>query len=434
MKDKIINALLNVASKMQSQRHLSSIKYAFADLMPIIIAGSFCTLFQNVICSTKPGFVSLANVPGLNWLGGLTPIFSAANYGTMSFLTIGAVILISMYLAESYNMKDKILPLTALASFISLCSTTMDVTIGEETKTISNVLASNFTNAQGLFVGMFVAIISAEIYCRIVKSGKLEIKMPDSVPGNVAKAFAVLFPSALTILIISSFGLLFHSIVGLTLFEAISKFIQMPLSKVLTGLPGYCLILFTTLILWFFGIHGTQVMKPITEPILLATFALNEAAYAAGEAIPEIIVRPFLSLFGTMTGAGMTGGLILAILLFSKRDDYKAVAKLGVPCAIFNINEPVIFGLPIVLNPILGIPFVITPIVSTCVAYFLTTIGFCGRLVVNVPWTTPLGLAGFLSSGGNIGTAITQVLCLFISFCIYTPFVIISNKQVNENQ
>lgn len=432
MKDKIIDKLLYAASWMQQQRHLAAIKYAFADLMPIIIAGSFCTLFQNVICSTTEGFVSLANIPGMDWLGNLSPIFSAANYGTMNFLAIGAVILISMYVAESYGIKDKILPLTAIASFISLCTTSMNVTIGEETKAVSNVLSNTYTSAQGLFVAMMVALVCAEIYCRIVKSGKMEIKMPEQVPSNVAKAFAVLFPSAVTILIISCCGFIFKTVVGLTLFEAISTFIQAPLSKVLTGLPGYLLILLVILFLWVFGIHGTQVMKPITEPILLATFAANEAAWASGQPLPEIIVRPFLSLFGTMTGAGITGGLIIAILLFSKREDYRSVAKLGIPCAIFNINEPIIFGLPIVLNPILAIPFIITPLVTTTLAYFLTAAGFCGRLVVNIPWTTPLGLAGFLSSGGNIGAAITQVLCLFVSFCIYTPFVLIANKQANH--
>ncbi|NCB32906.1 MAG: PTS sugar transporter subunit IIC [Erysipelotrichia bacterium] len=429
MKDKIINILLTLATKMQSQRYFAAIKNAFSDLMPIIIAGSFCTLFQNAVCSVSKGFVSVANIPGMSWLNALSPIFSAANYGTMNFLTIGAVILISMHLGEHYNIKDKVLPLTAIGAFISLCTTSVSTKVGEETVSIANALSNTFTSAQGLFVGMFVAIVSAEIYCLLVRSGKLEIKMPDSVPSNVSKSFAVLFPCTVTILAVSAFGLAFKSVTGMTVFNAITNFIQAPLASVLTGLPGYCLILFVTLLLWFFGIHGTQVMKPITEPILLATFAMNEAAYAAGTEIPEIIVRPFLSLFGTMTGAGITGGLIIAILLFSKRDDYKAVAKLALPLAAFNINEPVIFGLPIVLNPILAIPFLITPIASTCLAYFLTTIGFCGRLVVNVPWTTPMGIAGFLAGGGNVGAAVTQVLCLVLSFLIYTPFVLISNKQ-----
>lgn len=133
-----------------------------------------------------------------------------------------------------------------------------------------------------------------------------------------------------------------------------------------------------------------------------------------------------------MTGAGVTGGLIIAILVFSKRDDYRSIAKLGIPCGIFNINEPIVFGLPIVMNPILAIPFMLTPVVTSIFAYFMTSIGFCAKLVVNAPWTTPLGLEAFISSGGNFGAVITQLLCVVISFLIYSPFVIMANKQKVE--
>lgn len=429
MKEKLINFLLMIATKMQSQRHFAAIRYAFSDLMPVIIVGSFCTLISNVVCSNKPGYVSLANLPHMGWLAKLNPIFSTANYGTMSFLAIGACMLIAMHLASSYKIQDKVVPLTAIGAFVALCDTTASTKINDEVIKITNVLSSTFTSAQGLFVAMFVAILATEIYCRLVLSGKLEIKMPDSVPGNVARSFAILLPCGVTILVVATIGLIFNLTTGLTVFQAITSFIQKPFETIMTGLPGYCLLLFMTLVLWFFGIHGTQVLKPIMEPVLLATFALNEAAYTNGQPIPEIIVRPFLSLFGTVTGAGITGGLLLAILIFGKRDDFKAIAKLALPCAIFNINEPVIFGIPIVLNPLFAIPFFITPIATTCLAYFLTEIGFCGRLVVNLPFTTPLGLAGFLASGGSIGAGITQVLCVLLSFAIYTPFVLIANKQ-----
>lgn len=433
MKEKIMNGLLNVAGGMQSQRHLAAIKNAFMSLLPIIIVGSFCTLFSNVICNTTPGFFSLANVPGLSFLGKLNPMFTAANYGTMNFLAIGIVILIAMELGEYYNIHDKALPVVALACYISLCAFTATTTHTDGTVlTIVNVLARQYTNAQGLFVGMFAAIGATEIYCRLVNSGKLEIHMPESVPFNVARSFTILFPSLFTILIISGIGMLFEMITGMSLFNAITFFIQKPLSNILTSFPGYILLIFITTILWSFGIHGTQVTKAVYEPILLAAFAENEAAYAAGAAIPNIISTPFMSCFSTVTGAGITGGLIIAIMLFSKRDDYKAIAKLAIPCAIFNINEPMIFGLPIVMNPILAIPFMISPAVSATFAYMMTNIGFCARMVVNSPWTTPPGLMAFLCSGGHIGSAITQLICILLAAVIYTPFILASNKQKPE--
>jgi len=433
MKEKIMNGLLNVAGVMQSQRHLAAIKNAFMSLLPIIIVGSFCTLFSNVICSTIPGYFSLANVPGLSFLGKLSPMFTAANYGTMNFLAIGIVVLIAMELGEYYNIRDKALPVVALACYISLCTFTAAATHTDGTVlTVANVLARQYTNAQGLFVGMFASIGATEIYCRLVNSGKLDIQMPESVPSNVARSFTILFPSLFTILIISGIGMLFEMITGMSLFDAITFFIQKPLSNVLTSFPGYILLVFITTILWSFGIHGTQVTKAVYEPILLAAFAENEAAYAAGAAIPNIISTPFMSCFSTVSGAGITGGLIIAIMLFSKRDDYKAIAKLAIPCAIFNINEPMIFGLPIVMNPILAIPFMISPAVSATFAYLMTNIGFCAKMVVNAPWTTPPGLMAFLCSGGHLGSGITQLICILLAAVVYIPFVLASNKQKPE--
>ena len=426
-----MNAMLVVAGKISNNRLMSCIRNAFTDLMPIIIAGSFCTLFSNVICNTTPNYVSLANVPGFSWLGALKPLFDNANYGTMNFMAIGIVILLAGRVAESYGNSDKVVSIVALASYISLCATSASGTAAEsgETVTISNVLPRQYTNAQGLFVGMLVAILATTLYIKLVQSGKLEIRMPDSVPPNVARSFAILFPAAVTILIVSGAGVLFQGLTGMTLFDAIIKFIQAPLKNVLTGLPGFMFLIGCTVILWWFGIHGTQTLKGIYEPILLQAFAENEAAYAAGETATNIICSPFLSAFATLTGAGVTGGLLIAIMLFSKRDDYKSIAKLAIPCAVFNINEPVTFGLPIVMNPILGIPFILTPMCTIALGYFLTKIGFARVLVVNAPWTTPPGVLGFLASGGHLGTGIAQILCIALSAVIYTPFVLIANKQ-----
>ncbi|MBQ7993591.1 MAG: PTS sugar transporter subunit IIC [Solobacterium sp.] len=433
MGEKFMNVMLVFAAKIGNNRIMTCIKNAFTDLMPIIIAGSFCTLFSNVICNTTPGYVSLANVPGFAWLGALKPLFDAANYGTMNMMAISIVILLAFKIAESYDNHDTVVMLVSLASYISLVTTTASAAAAEsgETVTITNVLARQYTNAQGLFVGMVVAIVSAMLYVKLVQSGKLKISMPDSVPPNVSRSFEVLFPATLTVLIVSGFGVLFNAVFKMPLFDAITTFIQAPLKNILTGLPGFMFMMGCTVLLWWFGIHGTQTLKGVYEAVLLQAFAENEAAYLAGEVPPNIINTPFMSVFGTVTGAGITGGLLIAILLFSKRDDYRSIAKLAIPCAIFNINEPVTFGLPIVMNPVLGIPFILSPIVSVGVGYFLTKIGFCAKMVVNAPWTTPPGIMAFLASGGNIGAAISQIIVILIAFVIYIPFVLISNKQTN---
>lgn len=434
MKEKIMNGLLNVAGKIQTQRHMASIKNGFTAMLPIIITGSFCTLFMNVVCSTTTAGLSLAKIPGMSWLGRLMPMFEAANYATMNFMAIGIVIAIALEMGKRFERTEFTLPIVALACYVSLCNNFTTVKFGDKLETIANVLPREFTNAQGLFLGMLTALAASEIYCRIYNSGKLEIKMPDTVPPNVTKAFNSLFPAMLTILIVSGMGMVFKGITNMTIAEAVSSFIQKPLQGVLTGLPGYLLLIFMTTLLWSFGIHGTQVLKPIYEPIMLAAIAENMEAVLAGETAPHILNSGFLSTFSTGTGAGITGGLLIAIFLFSKREDYRAVAKIALPCGLFNINEPLMFGLPIVLNPILAIPFMIAPAVSATFAYFMTKIGVATVMTVYAPFTTPPLLKSFINSGGHLGTVFVELCCILISACIYTPFILLANKQAAMEQ
>lgn len=434
MKDKLMNGVLVVAEKLQTNKYMSAIKNSFTSLLPIIITGAFCTLISNVVLSTTTTGISLAKVNGFEWLGVLNPIFTAANYATLNFMAIGLVILIAMELGKHYGRTESILPVVALACYIALCTTSLngvvqDAAGNDIAYTVANVLPRNFTNAQGLFMGMFASIIGTELYVKIVKSGKLEISMPDTVPPNVTKSFNVLFPSILTILIVSTIGFVFELAFGYTIFDAIAKWIQAPLAGVLTGLPGYLFLFWMTTLLWSLGIHGTQVLGPVYQASMLIALDENLAAVTAGQKATNILNLAFISMFSTITGAGITGGLIIAILILSRREDYKAIAKLSVAPGIFNINETMTFGLPIVLNPILVIPFMLSPIVSATIGYTLTRIGFCEVMSYNVPWTTPPLLGAFLATGGDIKASIAQGLAILAAALIYAPFVLITNKQ-----
>jgi PTS system cellobiose-specific IIC component len=188
-------------------------------------------------------------------------------------------------------------------------------------------------------------------------------------------------------------------------------------------------------------------MSAVTTPFLTTAYAANNALYGAGIAPAvgasgvvngvkytySIICNPFASAFWGPTGSGITGGLIIAIMLFSKRDDYKAIAKLAIPCGIFNINEPIIFGIPIVMNPLLGIPFFLAPIATVSLGYLVTALGLCPIMVVDAPWTTPVGILGLLASGGKIMGAVWEfVIIIGASTLIYTPFVLATNRQSTD--
>ncbi|MCI5774460.1 MAG: PTS transporter subunit EIIC [Erysipelotrichaceae bacterium] len=433
MKDKIMEGILFIAEKMQTNRYMTAIKNGFTALLPITICGAFCVLLMSVVCTPNAKGISLANFEMFAWLENLNPIFQAGNYATLNFMAIGLIVLIAIELGKTYDFQDNSLPLVALASYVTLCATTVTgTTDAGEAYTVANVIAQKFTNAQGLFMGMIVAILSTEIYIRLVKSGKMDIRLPESVPTNVAKAFNVLIPGVVTIVLISSLGFVFQMIFGYSFYDAITIWIQKPLTGVMTGLPGYLLLFFVSTVLWTLGIHGTQTLSAIYSAPMLLALTENMDAVANGLEPTNILSTGFVSAFTIITGAGLTGGLIIAILLFSKREDYRTIAKLSIAPGIFNINETMTFGLPIVLNPVLAIPFMIAPAVSATFAYFMTTIGFAHVICYQVPWTTPALLSAFLATGGHIGTVITQGICILLSVVIYTPFVMIANKQALE--
>ena len=454
MKDKFMNGLLTLAGKMQSNTVLSAVKDSFIDNMPVVIWGAFCTLFQFVLCQTggvpdpKTGemiyYISLANVPGFAWLESLTPIFTTANYGCMNFMAVAICVLVSMHYAENIgHANDKTVPAVALASFVTLINTTASTTTESgETVTISNVVASSYTKADGLFVGLLVGVLATLLYVKLVDSGKLKISLPDSVPPNVSQSFAVLFPTIITILCVSIVGYI-TSLFGLTMFDVIST-IMKPIEKIMTGLPGYIVVVLIMQLLWWFGIHGPNVMGAVTSPFMTKMMATNLELYQTGEGVSasgvfyqagsqySIISSPFAAGWFCPTGSGITMGLIIAIMLFSKRDDFKAIAKLAIPCGIFNINEPIIFGIPLVMNAVFAVPFFLAPLACISLGYLVQYIGLCPLFVINVPWTTPVGLFGFLASSGNIMGGIWQaVIIIGVSTLIYTPFVIASNRQTD---
>jgi PTS system, lactose/cellobiose family IIC component len=433
--DNFTEKMLVIADKIANQKHMSAIKNAFTALMPVIITGSFCTLIINVVCATEGNGISLGKLPGMQWLAVLTPWFNAANYATLNFFTVAAVVLIGLELGRSNKMEGYMPGIIALCSFISCLPTFVKVTKDDITLTASGVIGKDYTAARGLFLGMLLAIVSVEIYSALVKSGALKIKMPDSVPSNVATSFNVLFPAMATIIICAFFNFFTTQVLGMSLYDIIYTFLQKPLEGVMQGLPGLLILMFVAQLFWCIGIHGNQIIKPVRDPLLNAAILANTEMVAQGitdVSKLNIINMSFWDTFMSLGGSGCTLGLLIAILVLSKRSDYRAIAKLEAAPAVFEINEPMTFGLPIVLNPLLVVPFIITPLVTGSFAYFMTKIGFAGVCIYAMPWTTPPILSAWLATGGNLGAVITQILCIAISILIYAPFVLVANKAAAE--
>lgn len=431
--DNASEKLLVVAGKISNQKHMASIKNAFYTLMPVILTGAFCTLISNVVCSTTTTGISLAKLPGMSWLGIFTDLFTACNYATLNFFTIAAVFLIGMELAKQNGLGES--PdsgVVAVCSYVATLPTVVTTTVNDVQVTVADVLSKDYTASRGLFLGMVVSLVSVEIYSALVKSHVFDFKMPDTVPANVTKSFSALMPFAFTVLICGAVNFATNKLFGLSLYQIVYTFLQGPLENVMQGLPGLLILMLVAQLFWCIGIHGNQIIKAVRDPLLNAAILANTDLVAQGVTDMSkynIINMSFWDTYGSLGGSGCTLGLIIAIFLLSKREDYKAIGKLSVGPAIFEINECMTFGLPIVLNPYLVIPFIITPLITCTIGYFATSIGFAGVALYAMPWTTPPIISAWLSTGGSIGAVITQIICIGVSILIYIPFVLLANHE-----
>ena len=289
-------------------------------------------------------------------------------------------------------------------------------------------LSQDVTGSMGMFYAIIVSTVAVLLYSKLAQVKAFEIKMPDSVPSNVGKAFSSLIPTCLTIIILCLVRFIYAEITHQELCNLIYQVLQAPLGKIVQTPFGFIGIALLTGLFWVLGIHGTAMTSAITKPLFLASLTKNIELVNQGLAPTEIVTKPFNVLFGGMGGFGCTIGLIVAILLFSKREDEKAIAKIGLPAGIFEINEPVIFGLPIVMNPIYMIPFILAPVVGELIGYIATVIGVMPITYIDVPWVTPPFINAFLATGGKFSAVIVQFVAFAAIVALYTPFVLISNK------
>ena len=303
-----------------------------------------------------------------------------------------------------------------------------------------NHLTTKFLGSQGLFVAIIVGLVVGELMAILSKSEKLEIKMPEQVPPAVARSFKVLIPIILITLSFSIINFLIKKVAPGGLHEWVYAVIQSPLTKLGQNVGSVIVLAFICQILWAMGIHGPNTIAAVRDT-MFAEAVNSNVLYAAqhgtawGAPFP-VTFNGLFDAFGAYGGSGATLGLVIALILFSKAKDQKSIAKLSLAPGIFNINEMVIFGLPIILNPIYIIPFVLAPIVNIIIGYSATCIfKIIPPVAYGVPWTTPGPLIPFLGTGGNVLALLIGVLCLAVSVLIYAPFVIAAGKasQVDDD-
>ena len=421
-----------VAAKISSQRHLVAIRDSFISILPITMVGSVAVLL-NVIFRDLPnnyGFPGFAE-----FMAPVISINGVVWFASIAILSLVFVISLGYNIAKSYNVNALAGALVAFASFIAFLpqEASFDTTINEATVHVTQwgYINLDYLGAKGLFPAMIIGIVAVIIYAKLMLKN-ITIKLPDSVPPAVNKAFVSIIPGVVAIYVAAIISFLVVKLTGSSLNDLIAQYIQAPLLGLSQGAFSVVLLAFLVQLFWFFGLHGHNVLGPILDGIYQPALIANIDHISKGgtvDTLPYIWTRGSFDAYLQLGGSGMTMALIIAILLFSKREDSRAVAKLGTPMGIFNINEPMIFGMPIVLNPLYLIPFLLAPTIGAIVAYTATVLGIVPPVSVAVPWVLPTGLYAFFATGGSIMAALIALLNLFIAFVIWTPFVLIANKM-----
>lgn len=462
--NKLVDALSWVAMRCTQNKYLNAIKNAFQNYMPISLTGAVGMLWTNVLVNDHGGLGTI--FPLIMDLKIFNPIFEALNYASISCMSIVIVLLLSSEIAEANGDHDIYPVIVSFLSWLVVTPHTIDGlhinvllhtgggaivhtklsdfvhiphTVGVTLKDFTaQGIGSIYTSSTGLFTAMFVAIIATELYHLLRNCECLLIKLPEQVSTNQVLSFMNVIPTFLTLLIMSSISYLCILSTGHTINTNIYTLVQLPL-QLLTGdnLIAVLVLYFIISLFWIVGFHGKNLMSPLIESFYRPLLYINMAAYNAGlrgEEIPYILNPPMFQIFADIGGSGATLGLVLYILLFSKRHDNRLIANISLFPSLMNINETVIFGMPIVFNPLLDIPFILAPLVTLTVGYFLISIGFCPRIVIEVPWVMPPILMGFLVTGGSIYGAISHLICIFISVLVYAPFIYIYERKQKKEE
>ena len=428
--DKMADVLGRAGAWCGQNKYLSAIKNAFQNFMPLTIAGAIGVLWCNVLVNDQTGLgIFFKPIMALDFLN---PAFQAVNFCTISCITVGITLGIAQEIGV-WNMgaeKAGYIPgLVGLAAWLSVTNTSHMV---EGAKEAFTGIAGNELGATGLFTGMIIGVLSVELFCFFEKQDALKIKMPEQVPPGVARAFEVLVPATITLIITACIGSACYNLTGLYLNDVIKNGIQGPLGAVGATIPGVMIIYLVIMLFWLVGIHGNNMLSAVKEALFTPLALENVEKFNKGEKPTNIINMYAIQMWGEIGGSGCTLGLVIAIFIFSKREDNRAIASLSIVPGCFEINETVTFGIPMVLNPILGIPFVLTPIILEIVGYVLTVIGFCPVACLTVPWTCPPLIFGFLATGAQFMGAVTQAILIALSVVIYTPFLISYEKYQNK--
>ncbi|HEY4400222.1 MAG TPA: PTS sugar transporter subunit IIC [Lactobacillaceae bacterium] len=440
--------LLPPIMKFVNTKPMNALKNGMVYAMPFIIIGSIFLILSNI------PYTPLANALAAS---GWSAVFSQAFNASFGILAVWAAIGIAYVYVRDEGFEALPAGLTSFSVFLTIQSLSVTNPVNPTsyegfdklpdavqtllTSPVTGVINTSWLGGQGMIAAILSGILVGWAYSKMMKAG-WKITLPEQVPANVANQFSAMIPAGVIITVAMFIFAFFKMALNTDFLSWIYQVIQTPLQGLSDSFGGAIVIAFLVPFFWFFGIHGGLIMGAITSGLLIPNTFDNAAAYKAGTLTlsnphVHIVTNEFYNNFINLTGSGITIGLVIFTLFAAKSVQLKTLGRIEAVPGVFNINEPFLFGLPLVLNPFLALPFFLTPVIVAASTYAVIKFGIVPPLNgVAAPWTTPPILSGFLIGGWKM--AVWQAVVLVISTAIYFPFaakydkILLAQEKENE--
>ncbi|HCT5213863.1 TPA: PTS sugar transporter subunit IIC [Enterococcus faecalis] len=411
--------MLPIAGKLSSNKFLVAIRDGITLTMPLIIIGS---LFMVIASFPVPGWET--------WLGdvGVSGYLWKGVDSSFGLIGLVASFGIAHSLTKQYGVDGVSSGIISLSTFITVTPfLSSDAGAG---------MPTGYMAAKGLFVAIILGLINGYVYQWFINKN-IQIKLPDTVPSAVAKSFSAIIPGAVLI----TFWLIIFGLLDTFSLPNIHDIAQVVLGKPLgllgSNIFGTIIVVALNSLFWFIGIHGGNVINSVMQPIWIANLDANREAYQAGQSLPHIFTVAFMDNFVYIGGGGATIGLVLVMGYLARKKktskQTKVLAPITVVPGLFNINEPTMFGLPVVLNVMLLVPFILAPIVNVVVAYSAMITGLVPSTRTVATWTMPPIISGFLTTGSLMGSVL-QIVLIVLDILLYLPFFLAIEKQFKQEE
>lgn len=401
--------------KISRNIYLRAIRDGFISAMPVILFSSIFLLIAYV-----------PNIFGFTWPKGIeNMLMTPYNYtmGIIGFLVAGTT---AKSLTDSMNRQ---LEKTNQINFISTMLASMAgflIMAADPAK--EGGFLSAFMGTKGLLTAFIAAFITVNVYKICVKNN-VTIRMPEEVPPNISQVFKDIFPFAFSIIILYAIQLAIKAVIGVNVAQSIGTLLA-PLFSAADGYLGITIIFGAYALFWFVGIHGPSIVEPAIAAITYSNVELNAHLIHAGQHADKVITSGTQMFIVTMGGTGATLVVPFMFMWLCKSKRNKAIGRASVVPTFFGVNEPILFGAPIVLNPVFFIPFILAPIVNVWIfKFFVDTLGM-NSFFANLPWTTPGPIGIVLGTGFAVLSFVLAALLILVDTVIYYPFVKVYDEQI----